>query len=239
MGKGYLVQNTVAKVPKYKINNSRSTAETPPIRSRSSWPSWRPIPAPATVAQPKGFLVPFFALALFAGIRPDWRDGEISKLLPQHIDLEAGVIRIEPAVSKTNEKRAIAIQPNLRLWLARYPLKEYPQVPQKNIDRILREIRQKFSLGHDVLRHTYISMLVDAFRSIGDASLQAGNSVAIIRRHYLDLKTTAEADAFWRIIPAGTQLPKKMEKKDGRFILPKPKSEKAVRGKGKDALITA
>lgn len=231
--KGYLVQNTVAKVPKYKINNSRSTAETLTTAQVADLMTFLegytgPSHRRSTVAQPKGFLVPFFALALFAGIRPDWRDGEISKITPQAIDLDAGVIRIEPAVSKTNEKRAVAIQPNLRLWLARYPIEEYPQIPQKNIDRVLREIRQKFSLGHDVLRHTFISMLVGAFRSVGDASLQAGNSETVIRRHYLDLKTTAEADAFWRIIPAGTSLPPQMEKEDGRYVLPKATAEKRV-----------
>jgi integrase len=173
-----------------------------------------------TCAQPRGFLVPFFALALFAGIRPDWKHGEISKITPRAIDLATGVIRIEPAVSKTNEKRVIAIQPNLRLWLQRYPLEEFPPIPAKNIDRVLREVRQKFSLGHDVLRHTYIYMTVGAFRSVGDAALQAGNSETVIRRHYLDLKTVAEADAFWRITPDGTKLPEKFEKKDGRYVPP-------------------
>jgi integrase len=60
--------------------------------------------------------VPFFALALFAGIRPDWQDGEISKLRPANIDFKKGVIRIEPEVSKINERRIIQIQPNLKAW---------------------------------------------------------------------------------------------------------------------------
>lgn len=60
-------------------------------------------------------------------------------------------------------------------------------------------------------------MTVGAFRSVGDASLQAGNSEAVIRKHYLDLKSTEEADKFWGIVPAGTQLPE-LEKKDGRYV---------------------
>ncbi len=44
-------------------------------------------------------------------------------------------------------------------------------------------------------------MFVAKFRSIGEASIQAGNSESIIRKHYLDLKTTAEADAFFGILP--------------------------------------
>jgi len=34
------------------------------------------------------------------------------------------------------------------------------------------------------------------FRSIGEAALQAGNSESIIRRHYLDLKSTEEPNIF-------------------------------------------
>jgi len=221
--KGYLAENIIAKLPQYKISNARSTAETlSTVQARDlmhflegySGPDYRR----PSVPQAKGFLVPFFALALFAGIRPDWKHGEISKVGAEAVDFDAGVIRIEPSVSKTNEKRVIALQPNLRLWLKKYPLAEFPPIPQKNIDRTLREIRKKFSLGHDVLRHTYISMLVGAFRSVGDAALQAGNSEAVIRKHYLDLKGAEEADRFWSIVPKGMKLPK-MVKKDGRYVV--------------------
>ncbi len=44
-------------------------------------------------------------------------------------------------------------------------------------------------------------MHVAKFRSIGEAALQAGNSESIIRKHYLDLKSTAEAEQFFSILP--------------------------------------
>ena len=56
-------------------------------------------------------------------------------------------------------------------------------------------------ITHDVLRHTFISMFVAKFRSVGEAALQAGNSEGIIRRHYLDLKSKEEAEEFWGILP--------------------------------------
>ncbi len=79
-------------------------------------------------------------------------------------------------------------------------------------------VRKKFDLTHDLLRHTFISMLVGAFRSVGDAALQAGNSEAIIRKNYLDVTTKVEAEKFWRIVPGGTSLTKEFVKKDGRYI---------------------
>ena len=51
----------------------------------------------------------------------------------------------------------------------------------------------------------------------GDATLQTGNSEAIIRNHYLDLKSVEDADDFWSIVPMGQTLPE-LEKKDGRYV---------------------
>jgi hypothetical protein len=64
------------------------------------------------------------------------------------------------------------------------------------------QVRREFAIGHDVLRHTFISMRVTRFRSMGDTALQTGNSEAIIKKHYFSLVTPEEADAFWRIVPA-------------------------------------
>jgi hypothetical protein len=36
---------------------------------------------------------------------------------------------------------------------------------------------------------------------MGEAALQAGNSESIIRKHYLDLKSPAEAERFFAIMP--------------------------------------
>ena len=98
------------------------------------------------------------------------------------------------------EPRKIVIQPNLAAWLRAYPLSEYPIVlPDFQEQRAA--LGKKFGLIHDVLRHTFISMFVGKYRSLGEAALQAGNSESIIRKHYLDLKSTAEADDFFGILP--------------------------------------
>lgn len=146
----------------------------------------------------KGALVPYFALCLFAGIRPSQRDGEISKLLPEHIRLDTGVILIEPEVSKVRMKRQITIQPNLAAWLEAYPFKP---INSAYVEYHRTKITKRFALSHDVMRHTFISMFVAKYRSMGEAALQAGNSESIIRRHYLDLKSPAEAEGFFGIVP--------------------------------------
>ena len=224
LGRDFIAENPILSIPQHRIKRRRATAQTLSAEKAGDLmtflEAYDGLPSRRALSQRQpGFLVPFFALALFAGIRPDWKDGEISKVRPVNIDLANAVIRIEPEAAKTNEKRQIKIQPNLKHWLKKYPIPEDGAVPSSNPDRILRDIRQRFDLSHDVLRHTYCSMTVGAFRSVGDAALQAGNSEAIIRQNYLDLKTEAEADAFWRIMPEGMGLPEEMEKREGRYFV--------------------
>ena len=221
--KKYVAENPVLEVPQFKVKKARGTAETLSATQAQEFMHWlesyrgKKNKTGTWWGEP-GCMVPYFALTLFAGIRPDWKDGEIRKLRPQDIRLDTDVILIEPDVSKVNEKRAIKIQPNLRYWLEKYPIDEYPIIPRRMRDHWVH-IRKEHSLPHDVMRHTFISMTVGAFRSVGDASLQAGNSEAVIRKHYLDLKTEAEADQFWSIIPNGETLPADLEKKDGRYTV--------------------
>lgn len=153
----------------------------------------------------KGSLVPYFSLCLFAGLRPSVQDGEIAKLgkLPdvsEFVDVEMGVVRITPDIAKTKSIRQIKIRSNLGAWLARYPLSEYP-ITVPNLQRHVGAIRKKFQLGHDVLRHTFISMHVAKFKSLHEAALEGGNSETMIRRHYLNLVSDTDAEKFWGIIP--------------------------------------
>jgi len=143
-----------------------------------------------------GKLARYFALALFAGVRPG---GELEKLAehPELIDLDNKVIRITAEISKVGKPRQIKIRPNLRKWLERFPGEILPV----NADRDIKAIRAKFKLTHDVLRHTFISMHIGAFKSFADAAIESGNSESIIRDHYLNTSTLSAAKLFWKIEP--------------------------------------
>jgi len=228
--KKFIAENPVAEIPQRKNRTNRGTAETLTANEATKLMHWLETYRGKQNKNGSwwceaGAMVPYFALALFAGIRPDWKDGELSKLKPEHIQLDTGVIRIEPEVSKVNESRQIKIQPNLRLWLEKYPPKKHPIIARRRFRDLREDIRKTWKLGHNVLRHTFISMTVGAFRSIGDAAIQAGDSEAIVRRHYLDLKTESEADRFWQIVPSSKKLTK-ATKQDGRYVLTKKPSRK-------------
>lgn len=112
--RGWIGENPILKVPHHRIRKRKGTAKT------------------LTVAQCRelmeffetyegGRWVPYFALCLFAGIRPGVPIGEIAKLKPEAVKLETGIISISSEVSKVREPRKIQIQPNLAAWLRAYP----------------------------------------------------------------------------------------------------------------------
>jgi len=192
--KDWVGENVITKVPYFRgVGHRRGSAPTLNVKQCADIMTW-------AEENHGGALVPFIALCLFAGIRPDLYEGEISKLEAKDVRLDTGVILIEPHVSKVRMKRNVTIQPNLAAWFRAYPLEEFPIMPYA-FRRLRLKFRKKFGLTHDVLRHTFISMFVGKFRSMGEAALQAGNSESIIRKHYLDLKSTAEAEQFFSILP--------------------------------------
>ena len=153
----------------------------------------------------EGAMVPYFALALFSGIRTG-EDGELQKLANHAdkgklIDLKNGVIHIQPEISKTGQYRQVKIRENLSRWLVRYPL---PILP-KNHHSMIKAVRKHFKLTHDVLRHTFFSMHIAAFDSVGRAALEGGNTEGIIRRHYLNMTSAKEGKRFWKIKPEAGQ----------------------------------
>lgn len=192
--KDWVGENVITKVPYFRgVGHRRGSAPTLNVKQCAEIMTW-------AEENHGGALVPFIALCLFAGIRPDLYEGEISKLEAKDVRLDTGVILIEPHVSKVRMKRNVTIQPNLAAWFRAYPLEEFPIMPYA-FRRLRLKFRKQFGLSHDVLRHTFISMFVGKFRSMGEAALQAGNSESIIRKHYLDLKSTAEAEQFFSILP--------------------------------------
>lgn len=204
--RGWVAENPIAKVPHYRFRRKRGSAPTLSIAQA------RAVMEFAETHQ-GGVLVPYFALCLFAGIRPGVPYGEISRLKPEMIDLDAGVIHIPPEVSKVRESRKTTIQPNLAAWLRAYPLQACA-IMVGNFKKRREKFGKQLGLTHDVMRHTFISMFVAKFRSIGEASIQAGNSESIIRRHYLDLKNKEEGEQFFGIVPRHALVCPKKEKND-------------------------
>ena len=86
---------------------------------------------------------------------------------------------------------------HFRSWLKVAPA---PIIPT-NFRRLSKKVRAHFALTHDEARHSFISYHVALHRSIGEASLQAGNSESIVKRHYLNLHPQEGGETFFSLVP--------------------------------------
>jgi hypothetical protein len=115
------------------------------------------------------------------------------------------VIKIAGSVAKMGDSRQIDIQPNLRLWLTRYEGPIFPKGSARDITAIRKQFGMCEDKHHDVMRRTFISNHVQAFDSFAQTALQAGNSEQIIRKHYFNVTSKAEALKFWQIAPGSVR----------------------------------
>ena len=108
--RGWIAENPITKVPHYRIRRKRGVAQTFTTAQAAALMEHMEI-------YDGGRWVPYFALCLFAGIRPGVPHGEITKLKPDAVNLDEGVIYVTAEVSKVREPRRVTIQPNLAAWL--------------------------------------------------------------------------------------------------------------------------
>lgn len=168
----------------------------------------------------EGQMVPYFALALFAGIRPE----ELARLSWDCIDLEDGTISLSERTTKTRQPRLIEfasvttkdtkgvetkLAPNIMAWLAPHALKRTPFHAEKFRGHF-DAVRQNAGWGtgdgqqewtQDIMRHTAISNHLAYFQHEGKTAEWAGNSPAVIKKHYKALVKQAAAIEFWGIVP--------------------------------------
>lgn len=168
----------------------------------------------ASVALYGGELLPYTAITLFAGLRPD---SEMRHLTWEAINMEDAEIRV--TMGKTRIPRTVDIAENLVKWLSKCD----PSLPiyPKNFRRKWAKVRNKagFKGGaaktpqekaeearlkpwvKDYTRHTAISYRVRQTGDIHRTATWAGNSPAIIRSHYLGLVSSLDTGKFWSSTP--------------------------------------
>ena len=147
-----------------------------------------------------GMLVPYVAVCLFAGLRPD---SEAERITWKQINLRDKQITITPEMTKTGIPRTISISPTLAKWLKAYDGVEfYPSGWRKNFDKVKRAAGIDTWIV-DGMRHTAHSHY---FRSCGSYGLTAeffGNSEEIVRRNYVNRVDSAEMKKFYDLAPKG------------------------------------
>ena len=145
--------------------------------------------------------IPYLALGAFAGVR----SAEIERLDWSAIDLAGGFIHVASEKSKTRSRRLVPIQPNLSAWLA--PYAGQAGLIWKRGPNILRDVRAetvkaaKTEWKDNALRHSYISYRLADTQNAAQVALEAGNSPAVVFKHYRELVKPDAAKSWFAIAP--------------------------------------
>jgi integrase len=174
-------------------------------------------------AYKSGKLVPYVALGLFCGIRPD----ELKRLRWSDIDVKAKEVTIRKSVSKVKRVRVVSISDNAMEWLLPHAVEKTPIVAKnwrKDFDAVKahagfgnpefqmnlpvprndeeREQRKQMKpWPQDCMRHTAISFYLRKHGDEGKAATWAGNSVKMIHDYYLNMVTPEDTEIFWGVTP--------------------------------------
>ena len=147
-------------------------------------------------------LIPILAIGGLAGMRK----AEMDRLDWSAVDLERKIIEVRAGQAKTASRRIIPISDNLAAWLE--PLeREGKIVADMDYHRQITALAETLEITwpRNVLRHSYISYRIAKVKSADQVALEAGNSPTIIFKHYRELTTEDQADAWFGILPKDGQ----------------------------------
>ncbi|MFN7287035.1 MAG: tyrosine-type recombinase/integrase, partial [Verrucomicrobiota bacterium] len=141
-------------------------------------------------------LIPLLAISAFAGIR----SAEIARLDWSAVDLDRRIIEVRAGQAKTASRRVVPITDNLASWLAPLP-RRCRVVPSCTQHKEITALAKSLGIPwpRNVLRHSFISYRIAIVKSADQVALEAGNSPAIIFRHYRELTTEETAKEWFEI----------------------------------------
>ncbi|HEY1792272.1 MAG TPA: hypothetical protein VGG34_05095 [Opitutaceae bacterium] len=143
------------------------------------------------------YLAPL-VLAGFCGLRR----GEIHAQRWEDIELERGHLRVSKGKRGTPARRIVTISDSAVAWLLLCADRKGDVCTNLAIDRIRNIARcAKITLPENCFRHSFVSYNVAATGNIAETALEAGNSVAVIHKHYRELVTKDEGAAWFGIRP--------------------------------------
>jgi len=142
-------------------------------------------------------MLPFFALGMFCGIRPD----ELSKLHWDSIDLEQRIVSVDASVSKVRQRRVVPIYPEVAELLRLGGRLPVSRTTRKRYIGFACAVLGLIDWPTDTLRKTCASYMLARERDAGRVSTALGNSPRILMTNYAELVNPSASTAFWSIRP--------------------------------------
>ena len=149
-------------------------------------------------------MVPWLALGAFCGIR----HAELNQIEWSHIDLANGHIRLSAAKTKTRSTRMIELPENLRAWITPYAKPDGLVCEVASAKGEIEKLTTRIQAGHpefrwkqNAMRHSWISYKLALTNDENAVSQMAGNSPAMIIKHYRALVPKTQAEEWFNINP--------------------------------------
>ena len=139
--------------------------------------------------------LPWILISAYAGIRTF----EVLRMDWSHIRWGQKLIDLPPEVTKVNERRIIPMCDALLESLAPWRNTQGPvcvdKVPQREIEQIIAKLKSTaphFRWKHNALRHAFGSYRTALTQNVPQVALEMGNSIQMVKRHYLEARTFEE-----------------------------------------------
>lgn len=144
-------------------------------------------------------LIPYVAICMFAGVRPD----ECKQLTSAEVG--ADYIRIAEGKSKTHAARTVPIRDNLRDILSRYPVPEKGMTNGLSPDRFKKHMTALIKASGiewatDILRHSYASYEYELTKDAAATAANLGHTnTTMLFRHYRGLVNPGTGKQYFQI----------------------------------------
>ena len=185
--RGYARENIVTRVDKVKV-------------TRDNVATFSPDEVKRLLNAAPFELLPFLAIGVFAGLRPE----EIKRLRWSDVSFEDQLITVNATISKTARKRFAEISENLLQWLRPFAGRTGP-VACRNLQKLMRQARKDAGIANwppDVLRHTFASAHYAHFKNPAHTALLLGHrDQQMLMNHYRNLMKPSDAARYWKIVP--------------------------------------
>lgn len=145
---------------------------------------------------------PWVLISAYAGVRTF----EVLRMDWGSIRWEQKLIDLPSEVTKVNERRIIpmcdALLEALSPWRDATGTICEDKVPQREIEQILAKVKNthpNFRWKHNALRHAYGSYRAALTQNVPQVALEMGNSVQMVKRHYLEAQTFEDGLRWFKI----------------------------------------
>jgi integrase len=158
-------------------------------------------------------LIPWLIFGGFCGLR----SAEILRLNWRDVNLQRRFVEVTADNAKTAQRRLVPLCDAAVAWLLPRAKGEghvvvrssdhgvyYDLTAAVNRARVAAGIKTKFKWKRNGLRHSYCSYRLAITQDAAKTSLEAGNTPAMIFRHYRELTTEDEAKEWFGVCPPGT-----------------------------------